>query len=135
MLSTESKFAMILAARRHFDEYPRLYWLPTDAEFSTSNGWPSGWQTPNTQINAVTARLPSTNTPSPDGKRYLDESYSVIGQLLKAQGYSETEINTNRNQKDVGHQHQSLYFLYTNTLARTSTGTPTTTLKAGNVQE
>lgn len=75
--------------------------MPTDAEFATSNGWPIGWQTPNTQIEAVLSRLPSTNLPSPDGKRYLDASYDVIAELLQAQGYTETEINTNRNQKNV----------------------------------
>lgn len=75
--------------------------MPTDAEFATTNGWPSGWQTPNTQINAVLARLPSTNLPSPDGIRYLDAAYNVVAQVLAAQGYAATEINSNRNQKDV----------------------------------
>lgn len=50
------------------------------------------------------ARLPSTNNPSPDGVHYLDGAYSVVGQLLKAQGYTELDINTNRNDKNVSIQ-------------------------------
>lgn len=101
MQSTESKPITLIAPINYPHGSSRLYWFPTDAEFATTNGWPSGWQTPNTQISAVQARLPSTNLPSADGVRYLDESYTVVSQILAAQGYSATDINTNRNQKDV----------------------------------
>ncbi|KAG8687354.1 hypothetical protein FRC12_017219 [Ceratobasidium sp. 428] len=77
-----------------------LYWYPTDAEFATSNGWPSGWQSLNTYLPKVTARLPSTDTPSTDGKRYLTQVYDVVKTLLTKQGYQETTINSNPNAKD-----------------------------------
>lgn len=97
----ESKTIALILPAKIPHHSSRLYWFPTDAEFATTNGWPSGWQTPNTQISAVQARLPSTNTPSADGVRYLDQSYTVVSQMLAAQGYAATEINTNRNQKNV----------------------------------
>ncbi|KAG8697384.1 hypothetical protein FRC08_006563 [Ceratobasidium sp. 394] len=77
-----------------------LYWYPTDAEFATSNGWPSGWQTPSDYIAKVKARLPSTDTPSTDGKRYLTQVYDVTKAILTKQGYQETTINNNPNAKD-----------------------------------
>ncbi|KAG8683270.1 hypothetical protein FRC09_016182, partial [Ceratobasidium sp. 395] len=77
-----------------------LYWYPTDAEFATSNGWPSGWQSVSTYLPKVKARLPSTDTPSTDGKRYLTQVYDVVKTLLSKQGYQETTINDNPNAKD-----------------------------------
>lgn len=87
----------------------RLYWYPTDAEFATSNGWPSGWQTPSAYTNKVIARLPSTDTPSPDGKRYLDQVYAVVKSLLGLQNYSELTINSNPNAKDHVYGHPAYY--------------------------
>ncbi|KAF8605228.1 cellobiose dehydrogenase [Ceratobasidium sp. AG-I] len=77
-----------------------LYWYPTDAEFDTSNGWPSGWQTPGAYVDKVKARLPSTDTPSTDGKRYLTQVYDVVKSLLDKQNYSGITINSNANAKD-----------------------------------
>ncbi|KAG8745775.1 hypothetical protein FRC10_007036 [Ceratobasidium sp. 414] len=77
-----------------------LYWYPTDAEFATTNGWPTGWQTPGDYINKVKTRLPSTDTPSTDGKRYLTQVYNVTKSLLSLQNYQETTINNNPNAKD-----------------------------------
>ncbi|KAJ1308933.1 hypothetical protein OPQ81_004617 [Rhizoctonia solani] len=77
-----------------------LYWYPTDAEWSTSNGWPSGWQTPNTALEKVKARLPATDTPSTDGKRYLTQVYDVVKSILDKQNYSAITINNNPNAKD-----------------------------------
>ena len=79
----------------------RLYWVPTDAEFATTNGWPSGWQTPNTQINAVIARLPYTDIPSTDGKWYYDQPFDVVSTGLKTAGYQNISVNDQRNQKNV----------------------------------
>lgn len=87
----------------------RLYWYPTDAEFATSNGWPSGWQTPNAYVEKVKARLPSTDTPSTDGKRYLDQVYDVVKSLLDKQNYSGITINSNANAKDHVYGHPAYY--------------------------
>ncbi|KDN51286.1 hypothetical protein RSAG8_00915, partial [Rhizoctonia solani AG-8 WAC10335] len=86
-----------------------LYWYPTDAEWATSNGWPSGWQTPNTALSKVKARLPATDTPSTDGKRYLPQVYDVVKSLLDKQNYSATTINNNPNAKDHVYGHPGYY--------------------------
>lgn len=46
------------------------------------------------------ARLPSTDAPSTDGKRYLEQSFDVASTLLKGQGYGQLTINDHPNQKD-----------------------------------
>lgn len=48
----------------------------------------------------LTARLPSTDHPSTDGNRYLEQSFNVVQQLLTPQGYSQITINSNPNYKD-----------------------------------
>ncbi|KAG5635404.1 substrate-specific activator of APC-dependent proteolysis [Sphagnurus paluster] len=46
------------------------------------------------------ARLPSTDAPSTDGKRYLEQSADVASKLLNLQGYRQLTINDNPDQKD-----------------------------------
>lgn len=48
----------------------------------------------------MTARLPSTDHPSTDGLRYLEQSENVAAQLLNIQGYSQRTINSDPNSKD-----------------------------------
>jgi len=77
-----------------------LYWYPPDSDFATANGWPSGWQSHSTYTNKLKARLPSTDAPSTDGKRYLEQSFNVTAKLLGYQGYRQVTINDNPNSKD-----------------------------------
>ncbi|KAG9000556.1 hypothetical protein FRB94_005345 [Tulasnella sp. JGI-2019a] len=77
-----------------------LYWIPPDLDFAASGGWPSGWQTPNTAIAALKARLPSTETPSPDGKQYLTQVYDVVSTLLSKRNFAAININSNPNSKN-----------------------------------
>jgi hypothetical protein len=46
------------------------------------------------------ARLPSTDAPSTDGKRYLMQSFDVAAALLKGQGYTQRTINDEPDAKD-----------------------------------
>ncbi|TFK46999.1 the flavin domain of cellobiose dehydrogenase [Heliocybe sulcata] len=48
----------------------------------------------------VATRLPSTDHPSTDGKRYLEQSHDVVAQLLNTQGYSSITINDEPESKD-----------------------------------
>lgn len=48
----------------------------------------------------MTARLPGTDHPSTDGKRYLEQSFTVTAALLTPQGYSNITINSNPDYKD-----------------------------------
>ncbi|KAG8779426.1 hypothetical protein FRC12_024285 [Ceratobasidium sp. 428] len=86
-----------------------LYWYPTDAEYSTTNGWPSGWQTISPYLNKLKARLPSTDTPSTDGKRYLTQVFDVVKSILDKQGYNQYTINDSPNSKDHVYGHPSYY--------------------------
>lgn len=48
----------------------------------------------------MTARLPSTDHPSTDGLRYLEQAEGVAAQLLNIQGYTQRTINDSPNSKD-----------------------------------
>jgi cellobiose dehydrogenase (acceptor) len=89
----------------------RLWYLPPDSEFTTAQGWPSGWQTPNTAINKLKARLTSTDAPSTDGKRYLTQVFDVVKSLLTPQGFNQATINDGPNQKDHVYGHPAYNFL------------------------
>ncbi|KAG8909001.1 hypothetical protein FRB99_000104 [Tulasnella sp. 403] len=77
-----------------------LFWYPPDSDFTTSNGWPSGWQTPNDAYQKLKTRLPSTEVPSPDGKLYLTQVYDVVSKLLTPRGFVAANINNNKDWKD-----------------------------------
>ncbi|KAF8958430.1 hypothetical protein BDZ97DRAFT_1906522 [Flammula alnicola] len=65
-----------------------LYWYPTTSDFSAAAGWPSSWANHAPYTAKVTARLPSTDHPSTDGQRYLEQVSINI------------TINDNPNYKD-----------------------------------
>lgn len=88
-----------------------LYWYPADTDFSSGNGWPSSWANHQPYTNKLKARLPSTDAPSTDGKRYLEQSFNVVQQLLKNQGYSQITINDNPNYKDHAYGYSAFDFI------------------------
>ncbi|KAG7094173.1 substrate-specific activator of APC-dependent proteolysis [Marasmius oreades] len=77
-----------------------LYWYPPDIDFSPSQGWPTSWQNHHTWTNKMIARLPATDHPSTDGKRYLEQVFDVVSTLLKGQSYQQITINDNPDYKD-----------------------------------
>ncbi|EIW86086.1 the flavin domain of cellobiose dehydrogenase [Coniophora puteana RWD-64-598 SS2] len=77
-----------------------LYWYPTDEDFSVENGWPKSWTNHTPYTSKMVQRLPSTDHPSTDGKRYLEQLEPVLAQLLQGQGYSQITINDSPNLKD-----------------------------------
>ena len=56
-------------------------------------------------------RLPSTDHPSTDGKRYLEESAALVAQLLNGQGYNNITINDNPNYKDHVYGYSAFDFI------------------------
>ncbi|KAG9127672.1 hypothetical protein FRC07_011056 [Ceratobasidium sp. 392] len=86
-----------------------LYWYPADAEYATSNGWPSGWQSISTYVSKLKARLPATDTPSTDGKRYLTQVYDVVKSILDKQSYNAIAVNDNPNAKNYVYGHPGYY--------------------------
>ena len=88
-----------------------MYWLPAQSDFSTGNGWPSSWGNHQPYTDKLKQRLPSTDHPSTDGQRYLEESADVVSQLLKAQGYSQITINDNPDYKDHVYGYSAFDFI------------------------
>ncbi|EIM84175.1 uncharacterized protein STEHIDRAFT_62168 [Stereum hirsutum FP-91666 SS1] len=88
-----------------------LYWYPNSLDFSTGNGWPSDWQDFQLYLDKMIARLPSTDHPSTDGQRYLEQSFNVTQQLLEGQGYTQITVNDNPNQKDHAYGYSAFDFI------------------------
>ncbi|KAI0055955.1 cellobiose dehydrogenase [Artomyces pyxidatus] len=88
-----------------------LYWLPSDSDFSAANGWPASWQNHTAYTNALSTRLPSTDAPSTDGQRYLEQSFDVVKQLLDPQGYSQITINDEPEKKDLVYGYSAYDFI------------------------
>ncbi|CAE7142076.1 unnamed protein product, partial [Rhizoctonia solani] len=60
----------------------------------------AGWQNIAPYISKLHQRLPSTDIPSTDGKRYLTQVHDVFKGVLDAQGYQSVTVNNQRNKKD-----------------------------------
>ncbi|KDN51938.1 LOW QUALITY PROTEIN: hypothetical protein RSAG8_00489, partial [Rhizoctonia solani AG-8 WAC10335] len=61
---------------------------------------PVGWQNIVPYTSKLHERLPSTDVPPADGKRYLTQVYDVFKGVLDAQGHQSITINNQRNSKD-----------------------------------
>ncbi|KAG6833025.1 substrate-specific activator of APC-dependent proteolysis [Tephrocybe sp. NHM501043] len=81
------------------------------SDFATTSGWPSSWSNHGPYTSKMKARLPSTDAPSTDGKRYLEQSADVAMQLLKLQGYTQVTINDVPDQKDHAFGYSSFDFI------------------------
>ncbi|KAI0795146.1 hypothetical protein C8Q75DRAFT_530992 [Abortiporus biennis] len=88
-----------------------LYWYPATSDFSTAAGWPSSWTNHIPYTNMLKQRLPSTDHPSTDGKRYLEQVFNVTSQLLLGQGYSQITINDNPDYKDHAFGYSAFDFI------------------------
>ncbi|KAG6878465.1 substrate-specific activator of APC-dependent proteolysis [Termitomyces sp. T159_Od127] len=88
-----------------------LYWVPPYSDFATSAGWPASWGNHLPYTNKMLARLPSTDAPSTDHKRYLEQSANVAAQLLQYQGYRQSTINDNPDDKEHVYGYSSFDFL------------------------
>lgn len=73
---------------------------PADSDFGADSGWPNQWRDPSRGINRLLARLPSYESPSSDGRFYLDQIYEVLKTHYSKKGFTETTINPHRNNKD-----------------------------------
>ncbi|KAJ8508326.1 hypothetical protein ONZ45_g9386 [Pleurotus djamor] len=87
-----------------------LYWYPPDSDFSVANGWPSSWANHHPYTDKLKARLPSTDHPSQDGQRYLEQAFNVVRTLLTPQGYNQITINDQPDNKDRALGYSAFYF-------------------------
>ncbi|KAJ2927968.1 hypothetical protein H1R20_g9137, partial [Candolleomyces eurysporus] len=88
-----------------------LYWYPPDSDFSIANGWPRTWANHAPYTNKLKRRIPSTDHPSTDGKRYLMETYGVVEKILRPLGYRNLTINDNPNLKDKVYGYSAYSFI------------------------
>ncbi|KAK8237049.1 hypothetical protein HDK77DRAFT_306444 [Phyllosticta capitalensis] len=81
-----------------------MFVRPQEADFEN---WPEGWQWSDIQSSAEAfyERNPGTITPSADGKRYFQGTYSILSNLLKGNGWAEVDAIEQPNKKHMVYSH------------------------------
>lgn len=89
-----------------------LWWKPIDVDFDYN--FPAGWKSSDVKgaIDRVFKRIPGTDTPSMDGKRYKQEGFEVLSGALGAAGWKFVVANEQQNLKNRTYSHAS--FMYEN---------------------
>jgi cellobiose dehydrogenase (acceptor) len=89
-----------------------LWWKPVDVDFDYN--FPSGWKSSDVKgaIDRVFKRIPGTDTPSVDGKRYKQEGFDVLSGALGADGWKSVVANNQQNEKNRVYSHSP--FMYEN---------------------
>jgi len=89
-----------------------LWWKPVDIDFDYQ--FPTGWKSSDVKgaISRVFSRIPGTDTPSMDGKRYKQEGFDVLSGALAAGGWKSVVANDQPNQKNRTFSHSP--FMYSN---------------------
>ncbi|KAJ1333220.1 cellobiose dehydrogenase (acceptor) [Microdochium nivale] len=87
-----------------------LWWKPNSADWDYN--FPSGWKSSDMTgaTNRVFSRIPGTDTPSTDGKRYLQQGFEALAVGLKAGGWSEVTANNVPNSKNRTFAHSPFMF-------------------------
>lgn len=82
-----------------------LWWKPVDIDFDYQ--FPAGWKAADVKpaIDRVFKRIPGTDTPSMDGKRYKQEGFDVLSGALGADGWKSVVANTQQNSKNRTYTH------------------------------
>jgi cellobiose dehydrogenase (acceptor) len=89
-----------------------LWWKPVDIDFDYN--FPTGWKSADVKpaIDRVFKRIPGTDTPSMDGKRYKQEGFDVLSGALGADGWKSVVANDQQNSKNRTYSHSP--FMYDN---------------------
>ncbi|KAF8539515.1 hypothetical protein BDD12DRAFT_882120 [Trichophaea hybrida] len=87
-----------------------MFFAPPDHDWDYN--FPAGWKASDIAAakQRLFARIPSTDTPSQDGKRYLQEAYGILGAAVKNAGWTEVAINSNPNAKNRTYGHAPFMF-------------------------
>ncbi|KAK3322580.1 cellobiose dehydrogenase-like protein [Apodospora peruviana] len=89
-----------------------LWWKPYTLDWDYL--FPSGWKS--TDLAAATSRvfsrIPGTDTPSKDGKLYLQEGFNALAGGLKSSGWNQVTANNVPNQKNRTFAHTA--YMYSN---------------------
>ncbi|KAG6828939.1 substrate-specific activator of APC-dependent proteolysis [Tricholoma furcatifolium] len=98
------------------DPNPNFWWCDDITVFAgclvgggtSING---AWWNHEPYTEKLTARLPPTDAPSTDGLRYLEQSFNVTAQLLNYQGYRQTTINDDPDDREHVYGYSAYDFL------------------------
>jgi len=76
-----------------------LWWKPNPVDWDFN--FPSGWKSSDikSSVDAVFKRIPGTDTPSTDGKRYKQEGFNVLASAFTANGWKQVTANNVPDQK------------------------------------
>ncbi|KAI5861982.1 carbohydrate-binding module family 1 protein [Durotheca rogersii] len=87
-----------------------LWWKPYALDWDYN--FPDGWKSKDmaSATNRVFSRIPGTDTPSTDGKRYYQEGFEVLAGGLRSAGWSEVTANNLPNQKNRTFAHSPFMF-------------------------
>jgi len=80
-----------------------------DLNFPAGSGWRSTDMTAAT--NRVFTRIPSTDTPSQDGQRYVQETYNVVSSILGGSGWTSVTANNVPNSKNRTYAHTPFMYI------------------------
>jgi cellobiose dehydrogenase (acceptor) len=89
-----------------------LWWKPVDVDWDSN--FPTGWKSSDiaAAVARVFKRIPGTDTPSMDGKRYKQEGFDVLSGALGADGWKSVVANDAPNSKNRVYSHSP--FMYEN---------------------
>ena len=79
-----------------------------DWDYIFPSGWKASDMAPATE--RLFSRIPSTDTPSMDGKRYQQESYNVVSGFLAGAGWTSVSANQSPDAKQRTFSHTSFMF-------------------------
>lgn len=87
-----------------------LWWKPVAVDWDYN--FPTGWKSTDlkSSIDAVFKRIPGTDTPSTDGKRYKQEGFNVLASAMGADGWKQVTANDVPDQKNRVFSHSP--FMY-----------------------
>lgn len=88
-----------------------LFFKPQDRDWDYN--FPTGWKATDmvASTNKVFTRIPSTDNPSQNGVRYLQEPYNVLSTVLKPAGWTEVTANSVPNSKNRTFSHSPFMYI------------------------
>nr|ADT70775.1 cellobiose dehydrogenase [Hypoxylon haematostroma] len=87
-----------------------LWWKPYNLDWDYN--FPRGWKSRDmaAATRRVFSRIPGTDNPSMDGKRYLQQGFEILAGGLKAAGWTEVTANDAPNKKNHTYSHSPFMF-------------------------
>ncbi|KAF2871105.1 cellobiose dehydrogenase-like protein [Massariosphaeria phaeospora] len=89
-----------------------LWWNPVPIDWDTN--FPSGWKSADVKAatDRVMKRIPGTDAPSVDGKRYKQEGFEVLASALSADGWKQVTANDVPSEKNRVFAHSPFMYVH-----------------------